>query len=116
MIPQYAKNKEKGYIVESGSNENGNYIKFNDGTMICKGDFTIPENTSMYYLDFPIQFISNKYEISLTNIFFNSPDIIYSIGNNEENRISIYPRSISGESTTPNCTTKGKYIAIGKWK
>lgn len=36
MIPQYVKDKEKGYIVESGSNENGNFIKFSDGTMICR--------------------------------------------------------------------------------
>ncbi len=35
MIPQYSKNKNKGYIVESGSNNNGSYIKFSDGTMIC---------------------------------------------------------------------------------
>ena len=35
MIPQYIKNKNKGYIVESGSNSNGSYIKFSDGTMIC---------------------------------------------------------------------------------
>lgn len=35
MIPQYIKNKNKGYIVESGSNANGSYIKFSDGTMIC---------------------------------------------------------------------------------
>lgn len=35
MIPQWTKNKEKGYIVESGSNANGEYIKFSDGTMIC---------------------------------------------------------------------------------
>lgn len=35
MIPSFSKNKEKGYIVESGSNANGSYIKFSDGTMIC---------------------------------------------------------------------------------
>ena len=36
MIPSFSKNKEKGYIVESGSNTNGEYIKFSDGTMICR--------------------------------------------------------------------------------
>lgn len=35
MIPSFSKNKGKGYIVESGSNANGEYIKFSDGTMIC---------------------------------------------------------------------------------
>lgn len=28
-------------IIESGSNENGNYIKFSDGTMICTGTWRL---------------------------------------------------------------------------
>lgn len=35
MIPLYEQQQSKGYVVESGSNANGNYIKFSDGTMIC---------------------------------------------------------------------------------
>ena len=30
-----------GYMVESGSNANGSFVKFNDGTMICRGTPTI---------------------------------------------------------------------------
>jgi hypothetical protein len=48
-----------GAIVERGSNANGQYTKFADGTMICKGLFsatpatgpyTGPHGTSVYYI------------------------------------------------------------------
>ena len=32
-----------GVIVESGNNENGSYIKFGDGTMICWVDMTVTD-------------------------------------------------------------------------
>ena len=40
MIPQWTKNKNKGYIVESGSNENGYYTKFSNGDLICRRSTT----------------------------------------------------------------------------
>lgn len=50
-----------GYIVESGSNDNGSYIKYSDGTMICrnKKTFNIAANIAygalfrMEGIDFP---------------------------------------------------------------
>lgn len=33
------------HITESGSNDNGYYIKFDDGTMICKHTLTFPGGT-----------------------------------------------------------------------
>ena len=109
-------NKYFAGIVESGSNANGSYIKFSDGTMICRGNFTIPQNTDVYYLVFPVPFFNTDYAISLTNIFYNSCNILYSIGVNEKAKIAIYARSISANIATPDFVTKGEYIAIGKWK
>lgn len=56
MIPLFNQNKQKGYIVESGSNENGDYIKFNDGTMICTRTYDLADNNN-----FSIQYGSVYY-------------------------------------------------------
>lgn len=68
MIPQYIKNKNKGYIVESGSNSNGSYIKFSDGTMICFNEvvreINFQQNGSVYTgttnvkVSYPYEFIA----------------------------------------------------------
>ena len=51
-------------IVESGSNANGEYVRFSDGTQICWGLIPIPATNSSGevhrsepgYWDFPVQF------------------------------------------------------------
>lgn len=58
-----------GYIVESGSNDNGSWIKYSDGTMIITQKYTDTKNTTVTMgtlkrvgikapPNFPIQFIS----------------------------------------------------------
>ena len=62
-----ANGKSIGYIVESGSNDNGSWIKFSDGTMICRGVVTTGDVSftawgSLYQYEvpsvsFPLSFI-----------------------------------------------------------
>lgn len=39
----------RGYIVKSGSNDNGSYVKFSNGWMICTGKISqnLTRNTSL---------------------------------------------------------------------
>lgn len=103
MIPQYTQNKSKGYIVESGSNSNGNYIKFSDGTMICSGNVGITSSQARQtggltyysndiYFDFPSIFkdtnvrMFTNIQLANMNIFAQSYALAES---NSKGRISI---------------------------
>ena len=112
-----------GYIVESGSNDNGSYIKYSDGTMICyksTSEITINITTSWGSLyegslnvgNFPIEFVETP-TISVTP--FGSGMLIEQGGANASKTswgtiVVVRPTSVSG--------VKAKFhlIAIGKWK
>ena len=108
-------------IIESGSNENGNWIKFVDGTMICNFSVTrnIPNTTpwnNLYIGDiqnipFPQQFTElytcNVDVYSTRNVWKMSGGIPTVSGTS-----SMY--SVSPESFTDNMRIY--VIAIGKWK
>ena len=108
-------NKYYSGIVESGSNSNGSYIKFSDGTMICRGTFTIPANTNEFILQLPKSFENTGFQISITNVFSNSPFVLYSCGIGQKDKIEIYARDVTIQSY-PTTTSQAKYIAVGKWK
>lgn len=76
MIPNTIKQEQeisellsRGYVQESGSNANGSYIKFSDGTMICYLNIIVTNQaiatqygtTSLYFgtrtWTFPVAFI-----------------------------------------------------------
>lgn len=65
-------------IVESGSNENGNWIKYNDGTMICTiskdVSFTnFSQDKEIYYADISnVNFSQTFTEINSISAIFNS--------------------------------------------
>ena len=113
---------EIGQIIESGSNTNGSYIKFSDGTMICRK-----------YIDFGQKAISNEW-----GSFYESEKM--TIGNYPEPfieipQIFIMPLNtffIEKESSSISKTSWGDFyavrpvsqaiyitvdcFAIGKWK
>lgn len=111
-------------IVESGSNENGNWIKFNDGTIICTKSIDVSFDT--YSQDGIIYFYD------LTNLNFPQTfTIIHSINVNfNSTRVGCYPwvgiynTTLSSISRVrlfnyynPSNNTGTLYItAIGKWK
>ena len=81
------------HITESGSNANGNYIKFDDGTMICTAFKTV------------------NYQI-LTKQLFVSPASFVSVGG-----ISIYPAIVNISDTQYKCdATAFKAFQANKWE
>lgn len=74
-------------IVESGSNSNGSWVKYDDGTMMQWGSatFTGAEtgNTGAYkVITFPVPFANSKLSISYSPIYENTYDttlVLYTI-------------------------------------
>lgn len=108
-------NEKVAGIVESGSNENGSWVKFSDGTMICYGSTSANANSDYYTLTFPCQFIDSNYSISITNIYSYSSNIIWNTGALNPNNVILYPR-IAGQATIPTVQTMATYTVIGRWK
>lgn len=114
-------------VIESGSNENGDWIKYNNGFMLCSKRVvkTNYELTNAWYSlfnnknderldlgDYPISFISEP-RVSLTYMSSNSAWII-----NNEGSSTDTPGKI--QLCTVSSRTIGKLIidimAFGKWK
>lgn len=116
-------------IAESGSNENGSWTKWVDGTMICRCtkqySITTPNSIGALYYgyrtldDFPQPFIERPditYSffdgqdcISLQPYSFNAPDAVSSTSAG-----AVFPITTSKHTTAYNIHIG--YIAIGKWK
>ena len=110
-------------IIESGSNANGNYIKYADGTLIQYGNvsLTTSDNRSAggltYYststtINFPISFKDSSYSafsnvlLANMNYFCNS----YMASNDASTC------NLAFVSTANNETRGIHWMAIGKWK
>lgn len=104
-------------IIESGSNANGNYVKYADGTAIVWGKESISFNataTTYNTINLPITFKNTNYIVteSISQLF------------NYHTSITLHP----GTRTTTTCQIGGwndfsntvngyiDYIIIGKWK
>lgn len=110
-----------GGVVESGANENGRYIKFEDGTMICTSSYTEAITTSidgithtMYSVahTLPATFLAGYAPI----LFVESPDVSY-IGNAA---ISVgqtaYYLFYHFNKALTNSVIGFSILAIGRWK
>lgn len=112
-----------GYIVESGSNDNGSYIKYSDGTMICrnKKTFNIAANIAYGALfrtegidfpNFPVAF-KDVPDISCFCIGVNTALLANWNASTKEKigpLIGIRPVSTDAQDYIIS------YIAIGRWK
>lgn len=114
-----------GSEIESGSNENGSYIKFADGTMICYG-LAIINNPSFndYYGFFkltnesvqtlPQEFINNNYKLLVTsNVFGYFSGIV---SNKLTSSFQFYGCTHKQTSEYNPGNGYFNYIAIGRWK
>lgn len=131
IVNEYSESTNLGYsadyvnknIVSSGSNANGNWIKYSDGTMICYGSINIVANESRsagglsYYsgattITLPQTFIDTNYKsqstVEMANMNYFAQSYI--------DTVSTSQIIISFVSTGQNETRNIHYIAIGRWK
>lgn len=134
MLSVWGKIKElinRPYIEESGSNANGSYIKFSDGTMICKGKkkfidvaitavwgnfYTSGDNILVFddfaqdFSEIPIVTVAPvSYDGSGGN-FFVITNLSKSVSKKNAGGFQV------GRGTSGTHTVILSYIAIGKWK
>lgn len=100
---------------EVGSNSKGTYIKYPNGTMICRSSFSIEANSSEKSFDFPLSFKDTSYNVIISNIYANSKKIIFSTTNPDKSYFTVYPVQLENGGT-PTVLVQGNYIAIGTWK
>lgn len=110
----------RSHIVETGSNENGTYIRWSDGTQICFGIKSIPIKTSpvnsIFHRDYIVSTFPAEFLYGTTTGFSIStqdPDII-SVGG-----IAImagFTGTVWSYRAMSNESVQFNFIAIGRWK
>jgi hypothetical protein len=107
--------REIGAANVSGSNSNGSYIKFDDGTLICWASLAAIAGASFQntgILTYPITFTGAPYttvqHYSLAGKFAN-----WYIYNNATNGFTLYHQGLGGVDLNG---TSFRWIAIGRWK
>ena len=115
-----AENASK-HIAESGSNENGSYIKFDDGTMFCHSRVPfngVLANTQVQSTSpLPATFIgipSVTVSVGAPNVG-NSFDINYLYGT-ASNGTTLTVRLSVGSSASGTQRYETYFIALGRWK
>lgn len=110
-------------IVSSGSNANGSWIKFSDGTMVCYSDIYVPgsgvSGSGAYtHWTYPAPFISAPSVIGTaryvrtTDSFFNARADLNTIsrGTTSCQIIVLY------QTDSPTFSAEASVAAIGRWK
>ena len=118
-----------GAIIERGSNANGEYIKFADGTLICTLiGVTIPYRNPTwleYDWTFPMAFISIpfsswSYRGNILNqinwpVAYRVGGLSISVPTNLRASLSLYP-PLGSNWAIDSASTDARAYAIGRWK
>lgn len=110
-----------GAIIEAGSNGNGSYTKYADGTMICRGisPSSMPTNTaggSLYYsaavtFTFPIAFVGGVPAVGASSLT-TSNYFCWVACDGVSTMSAVALRVVSPSNTGASYIS---YIAIGRW-
>ena len=105
-------------IIESGSNENGSYIKFADGTLICIGDtmnvLASEIAEAQFLVTYPIAFV-NYPSVTISNVYSYYRDLILSVAAPTPSNFKVNWYKQLGTAAA-NSNIRVYWIAIGKWK
>ena len=101
-------------IVDSGSNSNGSYVKFADGTMECWG--RVVSSAYPDTVTFPASFIDTNYRLVVNHLETSIANIV----SNESPTV----RTVAGTAIWSNVGNTGashttgsiEWHAIGRWK
>ena len=110
--------------VESGSDANGHFWKFESGLLVCLGTMTFMKDNkggTLYY--FPTPFIDTNYFVKASPTsyayapdqawpVFHAETIPNSVSRFSSRLVTITPGSVQ----MPGYNFNGIYIAIGRWK
>lgn len=116
----YSDNKTYGYI--SGSNENGSWVKYDDGRLIQEGTGQCPANVGYADITFPIAFIDTNYTMIANHKYTTGSEYGGSVQlvniTNPQNYTTTqaYIYSYLYNGNFANYPRNVQYVAIGRWK
>lgn len=116
-----------GQIVESGSNANGNYVRFADGTQICSGSYSSSIANDDTYTRGGLTLYRQDKSWTFPSLFISTPAVMCSAQQNifsEGLMFNISPlsssscviRIISMSSFASYANLSTHVLAIGRWK
>lgn len=109
-------------IVASGSNANGSYIKYSDGTMVQTGTGQCAGNVGYADITFPVAFYDTNYIMLANHKYtggsgYGGSGQLRNITNPQANNTTTgYIYSYLYDGSVADYPRKVQYIAIGKWK
>ena len=107
-----------GHIIESGSNANGNYVRFADGTQWCWGakskNFDGSERDPHVLVTFPAVFIDSNYIATMTVRWWPSVPTVLTGYTPAPSSMDCFLYGITGNPN--NATIPCIWLAIGRWK
>ena len=108
--------------IESGSNSNGSWTKFPDGTLLQRKSNMRTDNGTAYnlsiYWNFPTSFVNTDYQVLptlLSSTPSNAQRDIFMIGGKSTTRALVTLHDESGRYVT-DVFADFDVIAIGRWK
>lgn len=112
-------------VIESGSNANGNYVKFADGTMICYLNIEVTDQAlnnaygaNLYQgsrtWTYPVQFIDDNVSVSCGQFQWGTSASWGTVINADKTSANL--RGIDAFSRASGTATKIQATAIGRWK
>ena len=105
-----------GTEIESGSNENGSWIKFNDGTLIQYKSLVITTaNQATTNVELPIDYLNSGFTILVSSLNYHSSNINYSSNSISKNTFKVIATD-NETGTTPTSAEAFSYVTIGRWK
>ena len=111
-----------GSIIESGSNANGSYLKFADGTMICAKIHSFPENSNNNagpVINYPATFASVTTVLgSSATILSSSADSSIVVEAQANTSTSMKAKALQHSAATvsdPTIEVSASLVAIGRW-
>lgn len=111
-----------GSIIEYGSNANGSYLKFADGTMICAKIHSFPENSNNNagtVINYPATFASVTTVLgSSATILSSSADSSIVVEAQANTSTSMKAKALQHSAATvsdPTIEVSASLVAIGRW-
>lgn len=105
------------YIVESGSNENGSYIKYSNGKLKQMGKGSGDASVGNITIELPTAFSDTSGIVSITNIYTNYPSINYS-ASVDKTKLYVFARipTTDGYGKLVDKEWNFQWTAEGYWK
>lgn len=113
-------------ITESGSNSNGSYIKYDDGTMICYLNIRVTDQainsqyagTNIYFgtrvWTFPQQFINDNVAVTCGTFRWSTGGSWGGTAQPSKSEVQLFGYDLFARATGTDCYISA--IAIGRWK